>query len=133
MNATKREKYEQRRQRAKMMRKLLLHAIYFFFFLFSFLSSYFLQSNAKNNNLRFFFILTLQAYNALQTTLNAEQALTQSEINETENAVRDLERTWNHLQVKKNFKKRKTKIILKIHYLVVFFLILFWLVSVISI
>lgn len=40
-----------------------------------------------------------QAYNALQTTLNAECALTQSEINETENAVRELEQNWNHLQV----------------------------------
>lgn len=26
--------------------------------------------------------------------------MTQSEITETENAIKDLERTWNHLQVK---------------------------------
>lgn len=47
----------------------------------------------------FISFISEQAYNTLQTTLNAECALTQSEINETENAVRELEQNWNHLQV----------------------------------
>lgn len=40
-----------------------------------------------------------KSYNVLQTTLNSEIALTQSEINESENSVKNLEKTWNHLQV----------------------------------
>lgn len=40
-----------------------------------------------------------QTYNALQTQLNTEYAMMQSEINETENSIKELERTWNDLQV----------------------------------
>lgn len=46
----------------------------------------------------------MKAYNALQTTLNAEMALTQSEVAETETAVKNLERNWAHIQVTKNLK-----------------------------
>lgn len=51
------------------------------------------------NYLFIFFLFFCQAYNALQTQLNTECALTQSEVTETENKIKELERTWNHLQV----------------------------------
>lgn len=42
----------------------------------------------------------MQAYNALQTQLNTEYAMMQSEISETENSIKEMERNWNYLQVK---------------------------------
>ena len=51
----------------------------------------------------------------MQTQLNTEYAMIQSEVSETENSIKDLERSWNHLQVMYNqsnqtkFNDHKTK------------------------
>ncbi|XP_031617272.1 intraflagellar transport protein 81 homolog isoform X2 [Contarinia nasturtii] len=51
-----------------------------------------------------------KTYNALQTQLNTEYALIQSEITETENSIKDLERTWKHLQEIQRLKNDKNNI-----------------------
>lgn len=55
-----------------------------------------------------------QTYNALQTQLNTEYAMMQSEISETENSIKELERTWNHLQVTYKNRFRPAKWLLKL-------------------
>lgn len=93
------------KKKVRKMSYAVVHCFYFIlFFLFpSTLLIYKIspekQSLENNQTKKLPAIGKSQTYNALQTQLNTEYALIQSELSETENSIRDLEATWKHLQV----------------------------------